>query len=315
MDRLNSSESSSPSLRPNSPPISSNGALVPPPYRDPPPPVNTISSPGTNRRQNNSEEVGGSDLNEILNSSQYRDLIQLIKFQREKLSSQQVDINKFDEEIEFLELREREQTNQIDAIARELQMQDQMLRQGSEQLQGLQYVEEENELVRQQEKTLKSEITLLRSKLANCETELLQSRNKIKFLLDEIQLEQRAMRIGGNREHIERQIATEMERLQAEIDQIVKNSEGAIKATDSLKKDLTFIESAITDKKKQVEQLVHEMKEVNLQSLAVTPPSEEIRHLLEGGSNRPGSTRRIIGSPRQLENAVPTSKNPHGVWV
>lgn len=33
------------------------------------------------------------------------------------------------------------------------------------------------------------------------------------------------------------------------------------------------------------------------------------------GSIKPGSSRRIIGSPRQLENAVPTSKNPHGVWV
>lgn len=32
-------------------------------------------------------------------------------------------------------------------------------------------------------------------------------------------------------------------------------------------------------------------------------------------SMKPGSSRRIIGSPRQLENAVPTSKNPHGVWV
>lgn len=86
-----------------------------------------------------------------------------------------------------------------------------------------------------------------------------------------------------------------------------------------------------------MEQLVNEMKEVNLQSLTVTT-SEEIKHLLEGrernlkievlimiyiitffflilGSNKPGSSRRIIGSPRQLENAVPTSKNPHGVWV
>lgn len=43
------------------------------------------------------------------------------------------------------------------------------------------HVEEESELVRQQEKTLKSEITLLRSKLANCETELLQCKNKIRW--------------------------------------------------------------------------------------------------------------------------------------
>ena len=33
------------------------------------------------------------------------------------------------------------------------------------------------------------------------------------------------------------------------------------------------------------------------------------------GPAKPGSTRKMLGSPRQLENAVPTSKNPHGVWV
>lgn len=43
------------------------------------------------------------------------------------------------------------------------------------------HTEEESEIVRQQEKTLKSEITLLRSKLANCETELLQCKNKIRY--------------------------------------------------------------------------------------------------------------------------------------
>jgi Ras association domain-containing protein 7/8 len=47
------------------------------------------------------------------------------------------------------------------------------------QLRLLSGVEEESEIVRQQEKTLKSELTLLRSKLANCETELLQCKNKI----------------------------------------------------------------------------------------------------------------------------------------
>ena len=33
------------------------------------------------------------------------------------------------------------------------------------------------------------------------------------------------------------------------------------------------------------------------------------------GPVKAGSTRKMLGSPRQLENAVPTSKNPHGVWV
>lgn len=188
--------------------------------------------------------------------------------------------------------------------------------------------------MRQQEKTLKSEITLLRSKLANCETELLQCKNKIRLLMDDIQIEQRALNCQfENRQQLEMHFLGEVERLQSEIDQAIHNSESTNKTAENLKREVSVIENAIADKKKQLEKLVNELKEVNLQSLAAAS-TEEIRHLLEGlcsnsiskqfssiffpsdlGPNRPGSTRRIIGSPRQLETAVPTSKNPHGVWV
>lgn len=214
-----------------------------------------------------------------------------------------------------MESKERDQLQQIDAITREIGKTDQLFRQGQEQLQSLQYVEEENELVRQQEKTLKSEITLCRSKLANCQTELLQCKNKMRLLMDDIQIEQRTLvsRQFDNRQNLERNFLTEVERLQTEIDHAIHNSDASNQTMESLRQEVAVIECAIAEKKKQVEHLVNEMKEINLKSLAVLP-SEEIRHLLEG-SNRPGSTRRIIGSPRQLETAVPTSKNPHGVWV
>lgn len=86
--------------------VSANGALVPPPYRNPPPPrssplnysnCSSISdSSGTN---NNSSIHSGisdaSELNELLiNNAQYKDLLQLIKFQREKISLQQADLTK-----------------------------------------------------------------------------------------------------------------------------------------------------------------------------------------------------------------------------
>lgn len=76
---------------------------------------------------------------------------------------------------------------------------------------------------------------------------------------------------------------------------------------------MAALEVAIIEKKKQVELLVTEMKEANLESLTITPP-EDIRAIIEGPC-KSGSTRKMIGSPRQLENAVPTNKNPHGVWV
>lgn len=166
-------------------------------------------------------------------------------------------------------------------------------------------MEEENELVHQQEKTLKSEITLLRSKLANCETELLQYKNKIRLLLDDIQIEQRtgpsvasqpATHTNNNIRHhyqsqqhiqphttqLERHFMGEVERLQTDIDQAIHMAESSHQAADHLKMEVAGIESSIAEKKKHVEQLVNEMKEVNLQSLAVAP-SDEIRHLLEGG--------------------------------
>lgn len=312
------------SNRPLSPIISNNGALVPPPYRDPPPPLNLHQQ--QQQQQNNNPSLPrdhdvpmnaeGTEQQHLptVAANQYRDLVQLIKLQREQMQVQQIDISRLDQEIEMLEQRDREHAAQMEALARDILEQDQALRHGAEQLQSLQYVEEESELMKQQEKTLGAEIALLRSKLANCETELLQCRNKVKMLVDDIQLEQRAMQFES-RTQMETQILGEMERLQGDIEHVVKKSEGTINATASLKHEVSFIEGAIADKKKQVEKLVHEMKEVNLQSLSVAQPSEEIRNLLEGGSTRPGSTRRIIGSPRQLENAVPTSKNPHGVWV
>jgi Ras association domain-containing protein 7/8 len=41
------------------------------------------------------------------------------------------------------------------------------------------------------------------------------------------------------------------------------------------------LEAAIADKKRQVERLVAEMKEANLESLAIAP-ADEVKHLLEG---------------------------------
>ncbi|SPP83572.1 myb-like protein AA [Drosophila guanche] len=349
-NNINNNNNNSPELYKQAtqiPTISANGALVPPPYRDPPPPRNspmcqnqrsnadTISNASSstnpflssdydqhsnhnNNNNNNNSNSGSVSMEEgetmMFQATQYNDLLQLIKFQREKITAQQMELQKFDTEIVYLESKERDHAHELEAISREISKADQTFRQGSEQLQTLQYVEEENELVKQQEKTLKSEIALLRSKLANCETELLQCKNKMRLLMDDIELEQQQQQ-QSNRQTVERDFLMEMERIQGEIDQALHNTDTSNKTADNLKKELLMIEHAIAEKKRQVEQLVNEMKEVNLQSLTTVTTTEEIKHLLEGQANKQGSSRRIIGSPRQLETAVPTSKNPHGVWV
>lgn len=304
----------------------------PPPYRSPPPPTSQVGGKSSNNqtqtRANISTNNGVNAQNQVANkgetvlqnteavsfNSQYRELVSLVNFQREKLSTQQADLIKYDAEIGYWESKGREQDRQADVIQQQICTADAQIRLGAEQAQALSYIEEENEIVKQNEKTIKSELMLMRSKLANCETELLQCKNKIRKLLEDIQNEQRNNNSKNqeNRQQLERSIFAEMESLQNQIQQAKHATEINHLTAETLKREVGILETAIMEKKRQVEQLVNEMKEANLQSLAGS--TDELRHLLEG-SCKPGNARRIIGSPRQLENAVPTNKNPHGVWV
>lgn len=76
-------------------------------------------------------------------------------------------------------------------------------------------------------------------------------------------------------------------------------------------------EEGLSERRRLVAQLSAELRAANLEALALADADH--KHWLEAASggffNRPGSTRKIVGSPRQLESAVPTSKNPNGVWV
>ncbi|XP_023945446.1 ras association domain-containing protein 8 isoform X5 [Bicyclus anynana] len=247
-------------------------------------------------------------------NSQYRELVSLVNYQREKLSSQQVDLIKYDAEIGFWENKGREQERQVELLQQQISSTDNQLRISTEQVQSLNYVEEESEIAKQNEKTLKSEIVLVRSKLANCETELLQCKNKIRKLMEDIHNEQRIVssRQQENRQALERSMLAEVENLQTQIQQAKHATEINHLTAENLKREVGVLENAIMEKKRQVERLVQEMKEANLQSL--TGSVDELRHPLDGLC-KAGSARRIIGSPRQLENAAPTNKNPHGVWV
>ena len=115
-------------------------------------------------------------------------------------------------------------------------------------------------------------------------------------------------------EWIQREATTvaEIERLKKELESARRDTDAVSDLSGSLDKEVCSLEATLADKKKQMERLVSAMKEANLQSLTIQPTDE----LVDGGTHyRSGSTRRMIGSPRQLENAAPTSKNPHGVWV
>jgi len=129
--------------------------------------------------------------------------------------------------------------------------------------------------------------------------------------VDELHLTQNQM-AQRQEEWLQKEASTlaEIDRLRRELEIARRETLTVNNISGTLEQDVQSMEASLSEKKKQMERLVTAMKEANLQSLSIQPPEELIE-----AHHRSGSTRRMIGSPRQLENAAPTSKNPHGVWV
>jgi argininosuccinate lyase len=128
----------------------------------------------------------------------------------------------------YLENKSREQIQQFELISQELTKTDHAFRQGNEQLQVIHESEiaRETELVQQREKTLKAEVSMLRSKLGILETELLQCKNKMKKVLTDIHLEQRNFsQKHENHQVFEKKLTGDIDKIQADIDYVIHSSE------------------------------------------------------------------------------------------
>jgi len=101
--------------------------------------------------------------------------------------------------------------------------------------------------------------------------------------MEELAMEQHNIsRETDERQIMERKIISEVEHLQNEVEQAKRATELASQHAESLKLEVVNLESAIVEKKLQVERLVADMKEANLQSLAVACSDEQVKSLLEG---------------------------------
>jgi len=157
---------------------------------------------------------------------------------------------------------------------------------------------------------IQSEISALRARLAGTDQELQKTNSTLRRLGDEM----RSMSMEKSRQR-EAELLCEIDKLQADIRLIQRSSEEGANVSQKLSKEVKEVEDKISARKAEVEKLIREMREANLESLAISPP-EESKQFLEGPSKNGGGTaRKMMGSPRALENAVPTAKNPHGVWV
>lgn len=283
-------------------------------------------SPHARRSPAKESGIPGSDggrtnhnnkVEQVVMDGRYRDLIRLINLQREKLNVQQVEMTKYEAEIVYLEGRTREDESRLAYVTSEIERQEQLAKQIDEEVTHLQQLEQEAEIARQEEDKVKAEISALQAQLAHTENQLATHAESVRSAQElEKSMTEERQRCQEEARAQQDAMVREIEKLQAAISQATVQAEHAQQASQQLAQEMAESEKMISEKKKEVEKLVMEMKDANLESLSITP-SEEIRTLLEGktGAPKQGSSRRMIGSPRQLENAVPTSKNPHGVWV
>jgi Ras association domain-containing protein 7/8 len=157
---------------------------------------------------------------------------------------------------------------------------------------------------------------------AEIRTELDQLNNRLKITDKELQKTNLTLRQLGDdlksfsqeqSRQEEAELKQEVDRIQAEIKHFQKSSEEGVNISDKLHQEVQDIENQISARKSEVEKLIQDMMSANLKSLTYEKQGDN-KHFLDGPS-KPGTTRKMLGSPRELENAVPTSKNPHGVWV
>lgn len=90
--RLNNSNNSNYSNS-SSPPVGVSGSLKPPAYRNPPAPKQMPSQKLVDLNNGNFSPIFPSN-DVLMQNVQYRDLVQLIKYQREKINTQQNDLTK-----------------------------------------------------------------------------------------------------------------------------------------------------------------------------------------------------------------------------
>jgi len=261
--------------------------------------------------------VGGNLSNNSNNTSpgqksdNYSDLLSLVSAQQSRLQSQHAEIKHCDNELKYWVDGTRHggdnadyvAASQLDAVLSEVRRLEEAA------------VHNDEEMLSIEEKShppgLRSELEQLRSRLENTDQELQRTNATLRRLGDEM----RSYSQEKSRQR-EEELRIEVDRIQAEIKQLQRNSEESATVSDKLNREVLDVEAAIQQRKSEVEKLIQEMKTANLESLTISPPEESKAFLDDlAGPAKPGSTRKMLGSPRQLENAVPTSKNPHGVWV
>ncbi|XP_053213843.1 ras association domain-containing protein 8-like [Panonychus citri] len=195
--------------------------------------------------------------------------------------------------------------------------------------------EEEEEMVRLyiENRGVEIDKSKLRVQLSEIENQITDCRHSIEHLMDQIN------QLNLQKEEEEMLKRREEEKIKAQLIEMTKEKRMEFERQSEqfriVDSELKESDEMLKERIKKIEKILHDLKETNLQGLNLLPRDElfsknnpqmktsqshviinpDARNSFQAKQQRPGSTRKMFVPPRELKNAVATSKNPHGVWV
>ncbi|KAK2726340.1 FK506-binding protein 5-like [Artemia franciscana] len=163
-------------------------------------------------------------------------------------------------------------------------------------------IEDEVKVLQGDRERAEEELSQIREELSRIECQITVNTEKIRLLSEQFTTE-------------EDRIHDEAEELRRTLSNIWRDTSTYDQSIRAISEELEQVESTLFSRRMEEEHLVNLLREANLESLTLSTATEEHSRSLWDGAPRGGSVRRILGSPRQLENAAPTPRNPQGVWV
>lgn len=248
----------------------------------------------------------------------HRDAVRLVDMQKETMRTQEKEMLSLEQQITSIESKLLENELLINRYKEEMECAHQLWLDQEvmiDQLDHQMFGDELDELV-DKAQCYEEEVTTLKRKLSSCEADIGDCRQSITKLMDQLEESDRLAKLSElDREETERQLA---EQLRNKIRDQNKEFEAQKTDLQTLTNNIAQLDTVLAEKNTEVDRLLADLKEANIQGLALQTGDESHKFCTNSRQpfqQRSGSTRRIIGSPRELENAVATNKNPHGVWV
>ncbi|KAI1301742.1 Ras association domain-containing protein 8 [Halotydeus destructor] len=194
---------------------------------------------------------------------------------------------------------------------------------------ALESLKEEQNKIQSEKKKLTSKANELDAQIAVC-------RQKIQSLMAQIADEKHRIEV----EQRDQELAEEQVRqktlndIKEQIKETNQQIDDQAKELDALNAELKQLDELLQVKHDEMESVAKDIRKENIAGLSIEnssslgivgvtglmsasklPDASENAGPQTGLYNRIGSTRKMVGYPRELRNAVATTKNPNGVWV